>query len=102
MPIYIVKANFYYPYGAFLEGDKRMHMSKVIEAGTKFSSEANEYILELVRSGIIEEYREVVSETVLNGNGVGGNEKRELGSEKRELGSEKRELGSEKRDKEKK
>jgi len=71
MPIYLVKANFYYPYGGFLEGDKRMHMSKVIEAGTKFSSEANEYISELLRSGIIEEYREVVSETVLSGNASG-------------------------------
>jgi hypothetical protein len=101
MPIYIVKANFYYPYGAFSEGDKRMHMSKVIEAGTKFSSEANEYISELLRSGIIEEYREVVSETVLSGgsSGFGGIEERGASGEK---SVEKREVSSEKRDKEKK
>jgi len=84
MPIYVVKANFYYPYGAFSEGDKRMHMSKVIEVGTKFSSEVNEYISELLRSGIIEEYREVVMETVLSGGSSGGGELEKSGQEKSE------------------
>jgi len=97
MPIYIVKANFYYPYESFSEGDKRMHMSKVIEAGTKFSSDANEYILELLRSGIIEEYREVVSDKVLTGGSSGGG-----GGESEKVSGQSGQEKGEKKEKEKK
>ena len=91
MPIYIVKANFYYPYESFSEGDKRMHMSKVIEAGTKFSSDANEYILELLRSGIIEEYREVISDKVLSGGSSGGGESEKVSGQSGQEKGEKKE-----------
>lgn len=57
MPNYISKANFYLPHGEFMQGDKRMHHSTIIEAGTIFSSEETPQILGLISGGFIEVYR---------------------------------------------
>lgn len=64
--VYITLANFYYSHTGFMEGDKRMHTGAVIEAGTKFESEENDYIRSLLASGFIKPYEEEVLKKPFN------------------------------------